>query len=351
MSNSRTLNNKTFLVDNREPVYNRNPNGHGNARMNGVVDAKKNGGYSSHFINTDDNYNYSSGQVNNFKQPQYHLNRNLLRSDKSKKGRSILNNNNGGWNSNRPDNQSNISNVNNRKINDTNLRNPKQNLTFGQNRNLKYTIINSERDLLKVDNNELMRKTGAIKNRYFSSITNLNDFRGEDGKLKPLINTLPKNVQLNRKKNYKLNKPVMQEKTSYKVVVELIDQVYNKYYNKLQPYRSISDDNIDLGSIENAIEKLCERLENSTATNKRTPNNVHDIAKISNSRTLLTSTIGNDSFELSFDGKALDRSDILRMVDSFSVAFSDDDDENDNGEFIASLSNKFLPAEITSSAL
>lgn len=36
----------------------------------------------------------------------------------------------------------------------------------------------------------------------------------------------------------------------------------------------------------------------------------------------------NDSFELSFDGKAIDRSDIFRMVDSFSVAFEEDDEED-----------------------
>ncbi|CAL9737420.1 hypothetical protein MOSE0_L10858 [Monosporozyma servazzii] len=67
----------------------------------------------------------------------------------------------------------------------------------------------------------------------------------------------------------------------------------------------------------------------------------------------------NDSFELSFDGKAMDRSDIFRMVDSFSIAFDNDRDPNttnpnvsiNNGNNTNSksftLSKNILPDEIT----
>lgn len=49
------------------------------------------------------------------------------------------------------------------------------------------------------------------------------------------------------------------------------------------------------------------------------------------------SQLYNDSFDLSFDGKAMDRSDVFRMVDSFSVAFSDND--NDNGNDTSMMQN------------
>lgn len=49
------------------------------------------------------------------------------------------------------------------------------------------------------------------------------------------------------------------------------------------------------------------------------------------------SQLYNDSFDLSFDGKAMDRSDVFRMVDSFSVAFSDN--EHDNGNDTSMMQN------------
>lgn len=67
----------------------------------------------------------------------------------------------------------------------------------------------------------------------------------------------------------------------------------------------------------------------------------------------------NDSFELSFDGKAMDRSDIFRMVDSFSVAFDNDRDPNTTNPNVSinngnnsnskgfTLSKNILPDEIT----
>lgn len=67
----------------------------------------------------------------------------------------------------------------------------------------------------------------------------------------------------------------------------------------------------------------------------------------------------NDSFELSFDGKAMDRSDIFRMVDSFSVIFDNDRDPNTSNSNINNsngsnsnsqpfdLSENILPEEIT----
>lgn len=56
------------------------------------------------------------------------------------------------------------------------------------------------------------------------------------------------------------------------------------------------------------------------------------------------------SFELSFDGKAMDRSDIFRMVDSFSIAISDEDEEDEEEDSFQqrSANNRILPAEILS---
>lgn len=62
------------------------------------------------------------------------------------------------------------------------------------------------------------------------------------------------------------------------------------------------------------------------------------------------STNANESFELSFDGKAMDRSDIFRMVDSFSIAISDEDEEDEEEDSFQqrSANNRILPAEILS---
>lgn len=61
-------------------------------------------------------------------------------------------------------------------------------------------------------------------------------------------------------------------------------------------------------------------------------------------------TNANESFELSFDGKAMDRSDIFRMVDSFSIAISDDDDDDDDEDSFQqrNRNSRILPAEILS---
>lgn len=66
----------------------------------------------------------------------------------------------------------------------------------------------------------------------------------------------------------------------------------------------------------------------STKTNNAAINNITSNADTNNILAMDDSIQFNDSFELSFDGKAIDRSDIFRMVDSFSVAFDEDDEED-----------------------
>ena len=149
------------------------------------------------------------------------------------------------------------------------------------------------------------------------------------------------------------------KKESYKILKGLIEDVYCDLYNKAQPFIAIVNDDdkkMQLESLEEILHKLVESLRStdiSLSSNKTNSGSMDSTSKlpITATRQLVDSVTGNDSFDLSFDGKALDRSDILRMVDSFSVVFSDDDNEDENNEFMTSLSNTILPAEITSSVI
>lgn len=55
----------------------------------------------------------------------------------------------------------------------------------------------------------------------------------------------------------------------------------------------------------------------------------------------------NDSIELSFDGKAMNKNDIFRIVDSFSVAFDDDEYGEDGDDEYVKQPRNILTREVT----
>lgn len=152
--------------------------------------------------------------------------------------------------------------------------------------------------------------TWKIVDRYFGAPVPFKLDRGEDGKLQPVLEVqiareLPQSLE-STDRVYKLSAPIWPCEKTHSVMKSQIECI------KL----ALTKDNL---YAPRALPPTRSSQGNST--------------KISS---------GNESFELSFDGKALDRSDIFRMVDSFSVALEDDDDD----EFQHRHNNRILPAEI-----
>ncbi|QLQ81767.1 hypothetical protein HG537_0G00200 [Torulaspora globosa] len=183
------------------------------------------------------------------------------------------------------------------------------------------------------------QKQKIIANRYFSPSVDLQKIKRVEGKLRPLIDVAYSSGQNSANyKNYKLFSPVMLGKKGYHVVSKEIENVYREEYCKAQPLCRFGNRDITYKSLQEMTAGLTEYLRDLT-----TP------PAPLGGKTLTTGSSWNESFELSFDGKAIDRSDIFRIVDSFSVALSDDDpDEESNRDDLPSTN--VLPAEMTSPA-
>lgn len=182
-------------------------------------------------------------------------------------------------------------------------------------------------------------KQKIIANRYFSPPVDLQKRKRAEGKLRPLIEVAYSSGQNSANyKNYKLFSPVMLGDKGYHVLSNEIENVYRAEYCKTQPLCRFGDENITYKSLQEMTAGLTEYLRDT-----KTP------AAAGGLKTLPTGSSWNESFELSFDGKAIDRSDIFRIVDSFSVALSDEDpDEEPNLD--DPPSTNVLPAEMTSPA-
>lgn len=198
----------------------------------------------------------------------------------------------------------------------------------------RYKEINSLYELDKVDP---VKKEKDFVNRYFSEPINLDSARSDDGKLKPLINTAPRNGKsYPGNKTYKLSIPLLVCQDTHRALKNQIERVYRSKYHSYQPLCLFGDTSIRYYRLEDLQSRFIEFLQKP-----RRPQPPLQVARSLNGTGAL-----NDSFELSFDGKALDRSDIFRMVDSFSVALSDDDAE-DESSFVDSSNKNILPAEMT----
>ncbi|QLL34647.1 hypothetical protein HG536_0H00210 [Torulaspora globosa] len=183
------------------------------------------------------------------------------------------------------------------------------------------------------------QKQRAIANRYFSPPVDLQKRKRAEGKLRPLIDVAYSSGQNSTNyRNYKLFSPVMLGDKRYHVVSKEIENIYRREYCKAQPLYRFGDKDISYNSLQEMTAGLTEYLRDI-----KTP------AAAGGGRTLATGSSWNESFELSFDGKAIDRSDIFRIVDSFSVALSDDDPEEESNRDGLPSTN-VLPAEMSSPA-
>lgn len=134
---------------------------------------------------------------------------------------------------------------------------------------------------------------------------------------------------------------------------------------------NISDDKMFFKQfMKNNVEEITSN-DNNRSNNITSGNTTHNTNTKKSRRTLVQSKVSNqfnksfqqynnDSFDLSFDGKAMDRSDYFRMVDSFSIAFDNDRDPNTTNPNITAngngnngnsksftLSKNILPEEMT----
>lgn len=190
------------------------------------------------------------------------------------------------------------------------------------------------KELKSVDN--LERKPcnyecANLKNRYFGAVEPLQ----EESERKPNVNISYKNSKNKQKRQpvvYKISTPIAWSSNDQITTPDTSYLLPDKEnYYTVQPIKFLHSQK--LPHFVKLHDISTELLDESLT--KKKPKHLQSIGN----------TTQNDSFDLSFDGKALDRSDILRMVDSFSVAFSDDEDNEDS--FIARNSNDILPAEMT----
>lgn len=206
----------------------------------------------------------------------------------------------------------------------------------GKPRGIKYREVY---DASEIITNSSSLEKDSFENRYFSQPVDLDEIRTANGKLRPIINTISGNSNNNSNlRVYKLAVSLLASQRTYQVMKNEIASVYRPQYFESQPLCLFGDKTANFSTLDEMNKKIRDYLQKPM---KSQPT-------IQSGRPLIAASTINDSFELSFDGKALDRSDIFRMVDSFSVAFSDEDDE-DESSLIASPSNNVLPSEMTSS--
>ncbi|KAG0654081.1 hypothetical protein C6P45_003542 [Maudiozyma exigua] len=208
-------------------------------------------------------------------------------------------------------------------------------------------------------------------NEYKELLENISN--DNTAKVKTIINKIPKKPQQQQQQQHSANKIVYKLKVPILTASNItnsennslfIDTITNTYKNRnnfRQPLNIGGSTSFKVSSIKDFSPKLLETFLNSkgkqsvssdTAKSKPATNGLSAISGATtttstSSATSTTSTrprqlqlkanvsaLYNESFDLSFDGKAMDRSDIFRMVDSFSVAFSDNDDSMQNTQSI-----------------
>ncbi|CCK71407.1 uncharacterized protein KNAG_0G03490 [Huiozyma naganishii CBS 8797] len=188
----------------------------------------------------------------------------------------------------------------------------------------------------------------CILNRYFTEdIVQLDRLRGADGKLRPLVASVKRQSKPGNSGNcVKLLRPL--ERHTKQRTTALNSLFVSKtssirgepllLFAGKRPVYTLSDlQNMELVKGADRPTETVEprQVEEKNVTGSKRP--VDQVASGGGH---------NDSFDLSFDGKAMDRSDIFRMVDSFSIAPDEDDDE-DPSPTGRQVPRNILPAEIT----
>lgn len=205
----------------------------------------------------------------------------------------------------------------------------------------------------------------CTKKRYFTKPIDLYGTRRSTSVAPKLTNSPTKSkANFNIKKcilprsvvtTYKLPSPVHEtiDDISKKIIILLISLKFEKNYHFLQPIQLSTNSKT---RISKSLDELCGvQLTSTLRQQRQLQGNSKPVKNLPNSNAkqragASVSTNANESFELSFDGKAMDRSDIFRMVDSFSIAISDEDEEDEEEDSFQqrSANNRILPAEILS---
>lgn len=148
---------------------------------------------------------------------------------------------------------------------------------------------------------------------------------------------------------YKLCEPMLSEASRRKPMIAKIIDAKRNSYNERQPIKLGANAEYQVVSLEQFSDTVSKYINDLKKPNRRTLASSTRVANNKIDQLIAQesySTCQNDSIDLSFDGKALDKSDILRIVDSFSVGFDDDDD--DEGEPNIFSTTNILPREMTS---
>ncbi|CDO93008.1 unnamed protein product [Kluyveromyces dobzhanskii CBS 2104] len=127
-----------------------------------------------------------------------------------------------------------------------------------------------------------------------------------------------------------------------------LDKLIHESHQSNKPFKLCNDDDFcyeSLDSLPDVLNKYISHRMNVQAAPQRlkTKHVYNRVDQLLVQENQFLSA--NDNSDLSFDGKAMDKNDVFRIVDSFSVAF--DDDEEDTDEQYAKQPRNILTREIT----
>ncbi|CCF55724.1 hypothetical protein KAFR_0A02880 [Kazachstania africana CBS 2517] len=285
--------------------------------------------------------------------------------------------NNNSINSNRMKQRNKMMNVTSPRYNQENTANNNKNQ---KPKKVQYKEIKDVSELFKDATNQDVNS--YLLSQYFNKNTKPVDFgefnHSNEMKSKAIIiNTASRSWYKNSNKiqTYKLSTPILSSIKYGSTLSKKIDSHYNDQNISAQPLFIAGNKNFKIDELNEAsvelIDKYLSQLDKSSTGRTLIKNSSLNSSKMQRQRRPLINVSNyNDSFDLSFDGKALDRNDIFRMVDSFSIAVSDNESSdiianssdisytqtgnnihynNEKDNYTTTNSNNILPAEITSS--
>lgn len=403
-SSPQNSRNNMFMNNNNNPMVNNNQQQQFLRMPVSMMETTKSSDLSWPSMDSNLNLKLNNNNNNPINTSPTHQYRNMNNNGRTS---PYKNNNNYGPTSSSPTRSLNNRNNNNAYLINSNRNNNGNNNLSSSPSKLNKNNNNNLNKMIKCkevyDENSLpimtpMYREQAIRSRYFAEPINLNKFsitsnlNPDHNKSKPIIMTLPKHQRLSARRKYKLIVPMFSNKlnnsqlkkndTNIEIVKKLL--LNDKQKNQRKFIYPLGDKNLVISELKELDERLNNYLyqlhsntssttttTTSTTTEKKSNRNTllypsssirnNIIHPLSSSGTFMNTGTVNESFDLSFDGKAMDKSDFLRMVDSFSVAFSDEEIDdfvephnnnkrlnNDNHNLSPSRNGNILPAEMTS---
>lgn len=215
---------------------------------------------------------------------------------------------------------------------------------------VKNSTHNSMKEAKILDNHKQVNTSKRACTNVFSSTTarylvtpvKLNY---EKCRNSPLINLPQKKSTQNY---YNLEEPILSiHNNRQSIISNLISEIRFRYHTSQIVKLGLDRDYaiFSLNQIHSVVEDYIKNSQKSQkrslASSTQTVPLVQRIDQLSLVDPSVIST--TESVDLSFDGKALDKSDIFRIVDSFSLACDDEDDEQ---SFVFNTTN-ILPKEIS----